>query len=222
MIPPTEPWIFEVMRSSLYYSLAFSTFVLNDNQSFHLCSTSLCPRQKGRRSNYHYPQFAGSRHTMACPTVKPLPGPGRETVSKQTEQDILGQNALCPCGLFPSFIQGGRSLFQVGLASLSQKNREPPSLPWQQPRFIFHELPGYGPNTPAPGGDGKRRVLLSGPQQRCFVACGSGCLQVYLPACKQVGLEGSGAQGLRSQSSGSLSTTSGKLHGLFVPQFPPL
>ena len=110
----------------------------------------------------------------------------------------------------------------MGLASLSQKNREPPSLPWRQPRFTFRKLPEYGPNTPAPGEDGKRSVLLGGPQQRCFVACGSGCLQVYLPACKQVGLEGSGAQGLRSQFSSSPSITSGKLHGLSVPQFPSL
>lgn len=96
MIPPTEPRIFEVMRSSLYDSLAFSILVLHDNQSFHLCSTSLCPRQKGRRSNYHYPQFAGSRHTMACPTVSHCQGQEGRQFPNQQNRTYLDRTLSAP------------------------------------------------------------------------------------------------------------------------------
>ena len=85
-------------------------------------------------------------------------------------------------------------------ASLSQKNQQLSSLPHGQPHIIFHKLPEYGTDMSAPREDGKRSVLLSRPQQRSFVAHGSGCFQVSLPTCKQLGLEGSGTQGLRTQA----------------------
>ena len=80
-------------------------------------------------------------------------------------------------------------------ASLSQKNQKLSSLPRGQTHIIFHKLPEYGTDTSAPREDGKRSVLLSRPQQWCFVAHGSGCFQVYLPTCKQVWLEDSETQG---------------------------
>ena len=111
-------------------------------------------------------------------------------------------------------------------ASLSQKNQKLSSLPRGQTHIIFHKLPEYGTDTSAPREDGKRSVLLSRPQQWCFVAHGSSCFQVYLPTCKQVGLEDSGTQRLRSWTVCTqvpafwLTIYSlGKLHGLSVPQF---
>lgn len=96
---------------------------------------------------------------------------------------------------------------------------------------VTHHLPQAARipvDMPTPGKDWKRSVPRSRPQRWGVMAHGSGCLWVYLPTCKQVRLEGSGAQGwelvsaVRSQSSCLLSTTSGKLHCHSVPQFPSL
>ena len=102
---------------------------------------------------------------------RPPSGPGTEALSQHRES----RGALC---LF--FLQRAGSVFSEGPASLSQKNQEPLGLPLGQPCVIFHELQEHRPDLWAAA------TVFHTVSFRLFAG---------LPACNQVDLEGSLAQG---------------------------